>query len=474
MCTQCNPGYQFSSNNVCTLCNITGCAQCDSNNSCSKCSPNYTPLGTNGLCASCNVSNCMGCSSDNFCSKCNTPYSPSSSGQCICQLSSLANCAVCSTNTSCASCNSGYQLYLNPQTNNYQCNQCNSANCMACQLDSAGNIQCITCLPGYMLSSTFTCVACAFPCSQCNTANVCSQCQTPFYFLQPNSQPVAGSCVPNTVTNCNRYNPSNITQCTGCVSGYVLNSSNLCAFNCPTNCQTCSNSTTCTTCNVGYYVNSNSQCSQCTGTACNQCTAASPNLCTSCINGYFFTATSGQSGTCTACPTFCSSCSSATVCTSLAQPNSQAIVQINGQSFLAQCQSNCMTCSVLNPQLCTQCMWGFYLNGNNICMPCGGSNCKTCNTNSSVCDSCFTSYILGNNACTACSANCLTCSISSCTSCNPGYYLNGTSCQQCSANCMNCATGSICSQCISGYVLIIGSGGGISCAKCTVGCSQCA
>ena len=476
MCTQCTSGYQFSSNNVCTLCNITGCTQCNSNNNCAKCSSGYTPLGSSsGLCALCNVANCAGCSSDNFCSSCNTPFSPSSSGQCICQLSSLPNCAVCSTNTSCASCNPGYQLYLNSQTNNYQCNQCNLQNCMTCQLDSSANIQCKTCMTGYMLSSTFQCVACSFPCMQCNTANTCSQCQTPFYFSMPNN----GSCVANTINNCISYNPNNITVCTGCATGYTLNSSNLCAFNCPNNCNNCSNNNTCTSCNTGYYVNSNNQCSQCTGTACNQCTAANPNLCTSCINGYYFTVTSAPGGTCTACPTFCSACTSAALCTALAQPTSQAIVQVNGQSVLAQCQSNCMTCSVLNPQLCTQCMWGFYLNSNNICMPCSSSNCKTCNGNFSACSSCFTSYILSNNTCVACNSNCLTCSsataLSTCTSCYPGFYLgSGATCQQCSANCINCATGSVCSQCIAGYVLAIASGGSISCVKCTVGCSQCA
>ena len=44
------------------------------------------------------------------------------------------------------------------------------------------------------------------------------------------------------------YNPNNITVCTGCATGYTLNSSNLCAFNCPTNCNACSNNNTCTTC----------------------------------------------------------------------------------------------------------------------------------------------------------------------------------------------------------------------------------
>lgn len=63
-----------------------------------------------------------------------------------------------------------------------------------------------------------------------------------------------------------------------------------------------------------------------------------------------------------------------------------------------------------------------------------GSGCASCNsTNSSICNSCKSNYLLVNG---------------SCTSCPIGYYNNGTGCNVCSSFCFECS-GPLMNQCNS-------------------------
>lgn len=107
----------------------------------------------------------------------------------------------------------------------------------------------------------------------------------------------------------------------------------------------------------------NQTCIQCGSTGCSTCNSSG---CITCVNGFYFI-----SNECKQCPSYCASCSSATICTSLIQSNQQVLMQINSITYLAICPSLCLTCSNLDPSICLSCFDGFYFNNNtSTCSPC--------------------------------------------------------------------------------------------------------
>jgi hypothetical protein len=148
------------------------------------------------------------------------------------------------------------------------------------------------------------------------------------------------------------------------------------------NCVYCSSYNVCENCANQYYLSTNNTCVLCYSTGCQQCNATG---CISCIYGFYM-----LNSTCIACPSYCSSCSSSSNCTSLNYLYQQALVlvTINSTTYLAVCQQGCFTCSGSNPQYCVDCFPGsFLLNG--ICQSCN-SSCLTCNsTNPNQCYTCF-------------------------------------------------------------------------------------
>lgn len=156
-----------------------------------------------------------------------------------------------------------------------------------------------------------------------------------------------GTCVTNVIPNCNNYNPSNVTLCNNCSTGYNYNSSsNTCIFSCPANCFNCTSPNVCTTCNAGFYLTASNTCAQCLVTGCSSCTN-NGGFCNTCFQGFY-----PISGECKICPGFCSSCTSNISCSALAQSTQQVLLQVGNQTVLAVCQQNCRTCSNVNPQVC--------------------------------------------------------------------------------------------------------------------------
>ena len=146
----------------------------------------------------------------------------------------------------------------------------------------------------------------------------------------------------------------------------------------------------------------NGTCSQCQITGCASCTSDGMT-CNQCFTGFY-----PISEECRVCPGYCASCTSSTSCTALVQSTQQVLIMLNQGTVLAVCQQNCLTCSNLNPQVCLQCIQGFYLSGGN-CFQCS-SNCMTCSsTNQGQCFSCYPNNFLSGSICSTCSLNCLTC-----------------------------------------------------------------
>ncbi|MFY7884477.1 MAG: hypothetical protein ACOVOV_06490, partial [Dolichospermum sp.] len=164
-----------------------------------------------------------------------------------------------------------------------------------------------------------------------------------------------------------------------------------------------------------------------------------------------------SNSSCTACPLFCATCTSATVCTSLINPIGNTITLVGGQPTLGVCDPGCYSCSQSNPMSCIQCIPGFYLsisstNGLGVCVNCA-AGCFYCSqTNPNTCTACFAgAYLTSSNTCQSCTSNCITCANlnpSVCTSCQSGYYLttsgtcsNIASVSSASTNCgQNCGT----------------------------------
>ena len=142
---------------------------------------------------------------------------------------------------------------------------------------------------------------------------------------------------------------------------------------------------------------------------------------------------------CKVCPGYCASCTSPSTCTELVIVQGFALIIIDGQTIMASCDSACVTCSNLNPEVCLECHDGYFLN-NGKCRKCS-ADCKTCDlTDKSLCLSCYPYTFLQGTKCKSCNAKCLTCQSASapdtCLSCADGSYLSGTDCVSgCPKNC---------------------------------------
>jgi len=312
---------------------------------------------------------------------------------------------------------------------------------------------------------------------------------------------------------------------------------------CPTNCKKCSSLASCTEC-ASPYLLYQSQCIQscpehtylsagkceveltlesrllqitgpiaCSATlsgACSACagynTPSGSNVyvCTACRQGYYM-----SDMYCPSCPTSCSACSSATVCSQCKASysfiyKSMCYASCPTGSFqltsttCGSCSANCDQCD--DSSTCTQCASSYFLyqskcfqscptgafqSSSTTCASCS-ANCEECD-DSSTCTQCASSYFLYqlkcekpcpvqtfsntvSGKCESCSDNCDECTDSStCTKCEDSYFLyqlkcfqpcptgafqlSSTTCGSCSTNCDKCDDSSTCTQCESSYFL---------------------
>lgn len=354
------------------------------------------------------------------------------------------------------------------------CIACPILNCVECGVDYMNSTKtiCIQCATGSSVSPTGDrCVQCSFPCASCLPLpgpNNCASCTPPMFFLESN---IDGTCIKNSIPGCLAPNTANVSLCGRCAPGFNLAADgSRCNWNCPLNCVQCSSNVTCSACVTGFFVNSSNLCEQCQAKGCSSCTA---NGCTTCIRGFYL-----LSNECKVCPGFCLHCSSNTTCLELAKSESQVLLTIGGQTVLAVCEGTCITCSNLNPAVCLVCLDGFYLSSGK-CLKCGG-NCETCATGQrDTCLSCFpNTFLSSSNTCVRCNPSCMTCqdadNADKCTSCWDGFYLEGTTCSKgCPKNCFTCSNLTSCTQCLSGYTTFRRESS-IICAPCMTSCRTCA
>eukprot|EP00701_Giardia_intestinalis_P002829 XP_001706653.1 VSP [Giardia lamblia ATCC 50803] len=240
---------------------------------------------------------------------------------------------------------------------------------------------------------------------------------------------------------------------------------------------------TCTECQEGYY-KENNECNQC-DQSCLTCSGSGPNHCTSCKEGKYLksdntcsptcegntyadpvTRTCKESGIadCTACEynttvskPQCTACNNKKVKTELdgtttcVDDAGCATDNVDGSHFLSDDSTKCI--------LCSDTTTGTEANDKGI------ANCKTCKKNGAkpTCSACLDGYF-GSDTCTACGANCATCSAAGndqCTKCKPGFFMKqpGSTgeCVACDSKADNGIEG--CSACTN-------DGGAFKCTDC--------
>ena len=166
--------------------------------------------------------------------------------------------------------------YLN--ANNY-CMACtNGSNCAVCSTTNASS--CLTCFSGYFLNNN-VCVKCTFPCTSCASlsATQCSSCAIGYTLLANNTCTKTSSLSSSfgTITeNCansqlTTSGTSSILSCKLCKQGYSLTSSG--CVPCVEGCKVCNPNylTKCSQCMTGYFLNSTNLCQACNYTHCAFC-----------------------------------------------------------------------------------------------------------------------------------------------------------------------------------------------------------
>jgi len=116
---------------------------------------------------------------------------------------------------------------------------------------------------------------------------------------------------------------------------------------------------------------------------------------------------------------------------------------MNGDAC-ADCDSKCSTCNYAGSSDTDGCV-------------CVVENCSDCDSDS-VCTECASGYrVTDDDTCEACTTGCTGCSAAAatCTACSTGYALNDgeNTCDECEANCDTCDSGTVCTDCASGYYL---------------------
>lgn len=423
----------------------------------------------------CVIANCNECNSEGYCSSCSNNLAVNAEGD-GCVLCTLPGCAYCSANNTCWVCNEGFTL-----TFANTCVQCQVDNCDYCETNNV----CAYCAGDFSPNANGQCALCLSPCNTCNDDGSCLTCVYPY---SQGNLAAGTDCYLCDDPACLTCSSSDTTICQQCESGYSV-VDGACNYGCnQTECLSCpTDANTCTSCDDYYFVNG-TVCSACPNAPqCLVCNATAPKQCITCSAGFF-----NVNGTCQSCPSFCASCSSATLCLTLVNPIGFVLMTVNGASVLAACDPGCIKCSVSDPAYCTSAADGYYITGG-VSTPCTlASNCQTCSqTTPAQCLTCFPgAFLNGNNVCVACSSPCLTClgltQLSACTSCPAGYNLNNNQCQlpsasssntpSCDPNCANCvittaANGTVtatCKLCLAGLVLSSGN-----CVPCLAGCNVC-
>ncbi|ELP87473.1 protein serine/threonine kinase, putative [Entamoeba invadens IP1] len=541
-CIECQTGY-YPSSKLCTPCSST-CKTCDTKTGmCTVCIEGYTQFSTsNNNCEDCKLfdSSCTTCSTTTRkCLSCNKGKYPSSVYPYNCLYCSASCGGNCNNQGFCLSCNTNYVFRV---TFSSTCEECSSfdSNCITCS--PTWERICIECKTGfYPNTSTGLCVKCSDTCSdKCSTTNgTCISCLMGYVLYEVASktcQPCLDfdsnciTCASNSTRICLKCNDGNFPDqfgkctrcdttcggkcnnmlgyCTGCESGYVLNSTNSTScIPCKSfdiKCQKCADNgeRKCINCENGMYPGNTKMCIPCDET-CNSCNASN-GVCASCASGYVYNNPPSQR--CESCSSFdfhCKTCMSdssrkCSECNSNYYPKTTGDYKcqtcsptcggkcdgVSGQctgcsmnyvfsntdkmtcDTCSSFDSNCVTCATNYSRMCTKCTTAKYPDEtSHTCIDCSTTCNNKCNTSNGMCEGCQYNFVFTepkSNVCVSCisfDTNCSLCDTNysrKCIQCNIGFYPNASGiCVHCHNTCQICnPSNGYCSKCINGLIQI--------------------
>jgi hypothetical protein len=287
--------------------------------------------------------------------------------------------------------------------------------------------------------------------------------------------------VPNCAT-CVTINPDSCDVCSPAYGPYLNCVSSVCGYLCRTctsvvpNCLACDQGT-CLAClptynlasnvcscpaskwsNSGVCSNCNPYCTSCTSLAnCASCAATFTLSGASCICGV---AKWDNMGVCANCIANCDVCSSATICTACkATFNGSGtsactcpLGQFNNLGVCTNCAANCVSCTSLTA--CTSCVSSNYALLTGVCTLCT-SPCASCSSSVTTCLTCIANYGLTNTT--------------ACENCFPNRFKNGEVCAPCVAGCRVCPDALTCTSCAWAKYLNVNN----TCSNCIADCGVC-
>lgn len=481
---------------VCTPC-VDNCGSCNNDYVCITCLPGYylynekciqdCPEGTivkDNECVSCEDSKCTKCETGDlsYCVSCLPPFVNDGNGSCVlvcpngqfvndldqCEKCKDKHCNSCSGSNNCVLCEPEYNLIgdicvkycpdgytaLNGECKACEDSKCKSCNpydtdvCYYCEEGILFDDKCVEfCPKGYKVIQN-KCVKCDITCSECNSTG-CIDCKSGFNLengkcvndCEQGYSLVDGECVKCTDDNCSICDGK--IKCLQCVYPYVLYNNkcveiefcpdgtfpvNGSCETCVPDCKKCLANNECEVCESpkvlidGFCVNicpngTNSvdgKCVECKDKYCAKCHGNNNEVCDECLSGF------NHNGECVeVCPYGNFPCSDTAKC--------------------IPCNENCGLC--YDDKKCEYCVKGILYNGQCIEM-------------------CPSGYIVENNKCVKCTADCDEClpsDLSKCTKCKEGELLVGTVCVN---------------YCPPGTFVKIENGRQI-CKECSVKCKTC-
>ncbi|KCV68134.1 TKL protein kinase [Fonticula alba] len=300
---------------------------------------------------------------------------------------------------------------------------------------------------------------------------ICTAC-LPGFGLSADHNP-RPECLPchGTCSECER--PDDMHACTGCPAGSYLHDGQ-CVGDCP----------------AGTWPDADGpSCRACPST-CTRCLSAS--MCTVCASGHFLP----NDGVCRACDPSCATCGEEDACSACMDglvflspdPGTPSLCgstcppgEFPGPERCARCDSSCDLCAG-GPTHCLVCAagfrWGAAAPGpgkTGACVPCP-AGCASCT---------------GTGRCLACAGGLLLAEDGAClAACPAGTFSNGESCQPCDISCAACADGQPdrCTGCAAGLELVEVTSGagtcvsgcpegqyraGVECLPCDAACATC-
>jgi hypothetical protein len=431
LCLQCISGYFVGNAGTCVQL-PANCISANPNTlACSNCASGFQ-VGNNGACVQVSSTVTTFTTSTTTSSTVTIPFCASQSGlicnQCLngyqlsnnqCYSSLPVNCQTADPSHpgSCLTCLSGYTL------NNGACVQSQSPSTPYCQSYNLLTGQCIACLSGYNLSGVFCTPVNLFNGNSGSSSSSSSSTTTSTTTTNSGSSSSSGGVVvisggaviTNRDPNCAKY--VNVT-CAQCSNRYYFSSSSLCI---PVNplCNNYNSNGGCLSCYPGYALyGANCIVSKQQDPFCKSFNQG--GVCIQCYTGYFFN-------------------------------------QV--QSLCQQLNSLCKT-SNLTDGTCLSCFPGYNLNAGICAVSFQDPNCQKFDSTRNICTACSTKfYIDTTGKCRQISPLCKTADSNTgyCLSCYPGYILVGATCSvggnsNSDVNCQT-FTNNICQKCYSGYFL---------------------